>query len=184
MLRGSVCVAAEVLDGRAGNPVPTSLCRALVPHRGCRQPQRRPGIERAQWRRRIAAVCRALPPPRRHSRGASDDSSMSRPSDRGSAVKRAGPTLLDVMASSLNIVQDRLTRSRLAGEPPDVMIAQKSRISGSSNSTGRRRVSRPAERQLTRRCPLSRRHAGGLRSGQFEARVSTAPEAATRTSAA
>ena len=29
------------------------------------------------------------------------------------------------MASSLNIVQDRLTRSRLAGDPPDVMIAPK-----------------------------------------------------------
>ena len=29
------------------------------------------------------------------------------------------------MASSLNIVQDRLTRSRLAGDPPDVTIAPK-----------------------------------------------------------
>jgi len=27
------------------------------------------------------------------------------------------------MSSSLNIVQDRLTRSRLAGDPPDVTIA-------------------------------------------------------------
>jgi NTE family protein len=29
------------------------------------------------------------------------------------------------MSSSLNIVQDRLTRSRLAGDPPDVTIAPK-----------------------------------------------------------
>jgi NTE family protein len=35
------------------------------------------------------------------------------------------PSLFSVMASSLNIVQDRLTRSRLAGDPPDVMIAPK-----------------------------------------------------------
>jgi NTE family protein len=33
------------------------------------------------------------------------------------------PSLLAVMASALNIMQDRLSRSRLAGEPPDVMIA-------------------------------------------------------------
>jgi NTE family protein len=35
------------------------------------------------------------------------------------------PSLFSVMASSLNIVQDRLTRSRLAGDPPDAQIAPK-----------------------------------------------------------
>src|SRR6266478_8102564 len=35
------------------------------------------------------------------------------------------PSLFSVMSSSLNIVQDRLTRSRLAGDPPDVTIAPK-----------------------------------------------------------
>ncbi len=33
-----------------------------------------------------------------------------------------GPSLFGVMVSSLNIVQDRLARSRLAGEPPDVNL--------------------------------------------------------------
>ena len=33
------------------------------------------------------------------------------------------PSLFGVMASSLNIMQDRLTRSRLAGDPPDVQIS-------------------------------------------------------------
>lgn len=33
-----------------------------------------------------------------------------------------GPSLFGVMVSALNIVQDRLTRSRLAGDPPDVHI--------------------------------------------------------------
>jgi NTE family protein len=33
------------------------------------------------------------------------------------------PSILGVMMSSLNIVQDRLSRSRLAGDPPDVNIA-------------------------------------------------------------
>ncbi len=34
----------------------------------------------------------------------------------------SNPSLFGVMISSLNIVQDRITRSRLAGEPPDVHI--------------------------------------------------------------
>lgn len=35
------------------------------------------------------------------------------------------PSLFGVMVSTLNIVQDRITRSRLAGDPPDVQIAPK-----------------------------------------------------------
>ncbi|MDX1922374.1 MAG: patatin-like phospholipase RssA [Alphaproteobacteria bacterium] len=34
-----------------------------------------------------------------------------------------GPSLFGVMVATLNIMQDRITRSRMAGEPPDVMIA-------------------------------------------------------------
>ena len=33
------------------------------------------------------------------------------------------PSMLDVIASSLDIMQVRITRSRMAGEPPDVMVA-------------------------------------------------------------
>lgn len=33
------------------------------------------------------------------------------------------PSLFGVMVSTLNIMQDRITRSRMAGEPPDVMIS-------------------------------------------------------------
>lgn len=33
------------------------------------------------------------------------------------------PSLIDVLASSINIMQVRITRSRLAGDPPDVVIA-------------------------------------------------------------
>ncbi len=33
------------------------------------------------------------------------------------------PGLFDVLASSINIMQDRITRSRMAGDPPDVLIA-------------------------------------------------------------
>lgn len=34
----------------------------------------------------------------------------------------SGPSIFGVMVSALNIVQDRLARSRLAGDPPDVLI--------------------------------------------------------------
>lgn len=33
------------------------------------------------------------------------------------------PGLFDVLAGSINVVQDRITRSRMAGDPPDVMIS-------------------------------------------------------------
>ena len=35
------------------------------------------------------------------------------------------PSLFDVVASSINIMQVRITRSRMAGEPPDIVIAPK-----------------------------------------------------------
>ncbi|MCI2807693.1 patatin-like phospholipase RssA [Eoetvoesiella caeni] len=35
------------------------------------------------------------------------------------------PSVLDVVASSLNIMQVRITRSRMAGEPPDIIITPK-----------------------------------------------------------
>lgn len=42
----------------------------------------------------------------------------------GSLFRREDtPNLFNVMAGSLNILQDRLIRSRLAGDPPDVQIA-------------------------------------------------------------
>lgn len=33
-----------------------------------------------------------------------------------------GPGLFDVMASAINIMQDRITRSRMAGDPPDILL--------------------------------------------------------------
>lgn len=35
------------------------------------------------------------------------------------------PSMLDVMATSINIMQVRITRSRMAGEPPDVIVTPK-----------------------------------------------------------
>lgn len=39
--------------------------------------------------------------------------------------KEHPPSLLDAIAASFNIMQDRLTRSRLAGDPPDIVFSPK-----------------------------------------------------------
>lgn len=39
--------------------------------------------------------------------------------------EKNAPSMFSVMVGSLNIIQDRLSRSRLAGDPPDVTIAPK-----------------------------------------------------------
>ncbi len=38
-------------------------------------------------------------------------------------VSKEAPGLFDVLASAINIMQDRITRSRMAGDPPDLLIA-------------------------------------------------------------
>lgn len=35
------------------------------------------------------------------------------------------PGLFDAIASSVNITQDRITRSRMAGDPPDILLTPK-----------------------------------------------------------
>jgi NTE family protein len=109
-----------LFDGALVNPVPVSVCRAL----GARiviavnlnadtfgdeaiAPEDRSGVAKQT----IGSTSFSLP---------------------GAALVRAlfardndAPSMFSVMSSSLNIVQDRLTRARLAGDPPDVTIAPK-----------------------------------------------------------
>jgi NTE family protein len=42
---------------------------------------------------------------------------------RGEASESASPSLGDVVTSSINIMQMRIARSRLAGEPADVLVS-------------------------------------------------------------
>tara|TARA_R110000787_G_scaffold31696_11_gene83904 strand:+ start:3415 stop:4383 length:969 start_codon:yes stop_codon:yes gene_type:complete len=104
-----------VLDGGLVNPVPVSACRAmgadvviavnlnaqLVGRHFSRADQRvmeRESASQAEpnlWNRMVAAL------------SSGDD-------DR--------PSMFDTMAASVNILQDRLTRSRMAGDPPEVTL--------------------------------------------------------------
>lgn len=43
----------------------------------------------------------------------------------GSAEKLQVPGFFDTLASSINITQDRITRSRMAGDPPDITLTPK-----------------------------------------------------------
>ena len=43
---------------------------------------------------------------------------------------RVSPGYFDVLANSINIMQDQITRSRLAGEPPHIMLVPRLRDIG------------------------------------------------------
>ncbi len=111
-----------LVDGALVNPVPVSVCRAmgarlviavnlnadLIGKAG------RPG----EAAKRAAEFEDALPADRAWRGG------------RINAVWRQlfageqdGPGVFGVMVALLNIIQDRLSRSRLAGDPPDVLLA-------------------------------------------------------------
>lgn len=108
-----------LLDGALVNPIPVSVCRALggrlviavnlnTDAFGEGVVDVDEGLDQAEEQALISGA-NGLP-------GASFLRHLfSRPNDE--------PSLLTVMASALNIMQDRLSRSRLAGEPPDVIIA-------------------------------------------------------------
>jgi NTE family protein len=111
-----------LVDGGLVNPIPVSLCRAMgadlviavdlnwdligrrnrtsTPSAGLTPGMPRTGV--------VAALLAKLRPAPRA------------PSAGGPAIEM--PSLLDVLTTSLNIMQVRITQSRLAGEPADAMI--------------------------------------------------------------
>lgn len=113
-----------LVDGALVNPVPVSVCRAL-------------GAQMV-----IAVNLNADIIGKERRAGATvptvagfdllnelkESSEGTKPSRIGSLAKRlfrrepSHPSMFGVMISSLGIVQDRISRSRLAGEPPDVHI--------------------------------------------------------------
>jgi NTE family protein len=102
-----------MVDGALVNPVPVTLCQALgaelviavdlgsnrVGHAGR---LRRAGDDGGGWKKRLL---------QKLGMANSDE-----PAD-------ALPSMLEVLSSSLNIMQVRIARSRLAGEPADVVLA-------------------------------------------------------------
>ncbi|ADE15929.1 Lysophospholipase [Nitrosococcus halophilus Nc 4] len=120
------CNGHWLVDGGLANPVPVSVCRAL----GAAQViavDLNAGLLGRRVRSAIQSQEQATPPFRDlgstltqalwasfwgESEGRTKDQENNTP-----------PSLFDIVASSINIMQVRITRSRLAGDPPDLLIA-------------------------------------------------------------
>jgi NTE family protein len=118
-----------LFDGALVNPIPVSVCRAL----GARYVIAVNVNTDACGRGTVVAHMEALPPPTPaiQTEPTTHEGMLSRNSR---AVKKllqrqffgggdSGPGIPRVMMEAFNIVQDRIARSRLAGDPPDVVIA-------------------------------------------------------------
>jgi len=99
----AICEGRVLVDGALVNPVPVSLCRAM-------------GAEI------VIAVDLGSDLVGRFRRDVPRTPGLF-DRLRGESVRDAVPSLLEVLSASLNIMQARITRSRLAGEPADVLIA-------------------------------------------------------------
>lgn len=108
-----------LVDGGLVNPVPVSLARAmgaevviavdlssdiLGRHLRADAPSDIAFSQVGEWTRKLQDRLGALMPGR-----SSDEPRL--------------PSMLDVLATSINIMQVRITRSRMAGDPPDVIVA-------------------------------------------------------------
>ncbi|MBI1777317.1 MAG: patatin-like phospholipase family protein [Proteobacteria bacterium] len=113
-----------LIDGALVNPVPVSVCRAMGAqmtiavnlHADLIGKLRRPGRTYPT----VAGfdLLAELEETRPDDTGWRADNFLTRMFGRDPDA----PSMFGVMVSALNIVQDRLARSRLAGEPPDVTI--------------------------------------------------------------
>lgn len=109
-----------VVDGGLVNPVPISVCRALgadfviavnlngdLVGRHLDKPVSKSGAERSpHWSDKIR-------------RSLGGDAKQNANIDE---VDAKIPRVFETIAASINIVQDRITRSRMVGEPPDILI--------------------------------------------------------------
>lgn len=120
-----------VVDGGLVNPVPVSVCRALgaeiviavnlngdIAGRHLVARQQR-SAEQRQILKKYPIVAKLL--------AQMPEAMQTRASTllATNGKTNGTPGLFDVLAGSINIMQDRITRSRMAGDPPDIVIAPK-----------------------------------------------------------
>ncbi len=114
-----------LIDGGVVNPVPVSMCHALGAEVVIAV-----NLNADLVRRRTA---RPVPKPKAKADKATDDDSMfGKFAGAVSSLFRsdgeeaaAEPGIFDVVGASINIMQERITRSRMAGEPPELVITPK-----------------------------------------------------------
>jgi NTE family protein len=119
-----------LFDGALVNPIPVSVCRAL----GARYVIAVNVNTDVCGRGTVVSHLETLPPPDPMPDPMREDGGLL--ARNGRAVKKLlqrqffgrsdnGPGISRVMMEAFNIVQDRIARSRLAGDPPDAIIAPK-----------------------------------------------------------
>lgn len=116
-----------LVDGGLVDPVPVSLCRALGADRviainlngdligRATQLRQAPARTAEMWDwlgQRVALVLGTAGDGPRDTAAATDDTGTGPP-----------PALMELMMTSMHIMQDRITRSRLAGDPPELELA-------------------------------------------------------------
>jgi len=115
-----------LVDGALVNPVPVSVCRAMGPRL----------VIAVNLNADMLGSERAQSGGGRNYGGRNGGGQNDQGRENGGMMGGAGlleslfrrdgnPSIFIVMASALNILQDHLSRSRLAGDPPDVTIAPK-----------------------------------------------------------
>jgi len=127
-----------LLDGGLSNPIPVSVCRALGADviiavnlngelLGRRFTEPEPPAATVSSRFSVEIVRSVLGqwPAALRRRKASGGPAPEPERERASA-----PGYFDVLATSINIMQDHITRTRLAGEPPHVMLVPRLRDVG------------------------------------------------------
>ena len=121
-----------LVDGGLVNPVPVSLCRAMgadiviavnlnsdimgkrkTARKGIQNVSKKQKVEDHGLRNQLTAY---LDNTMKRSKSLVLNRFSQNHADRG-------PSLFEVMANSINIMQDRITRQRMAGDPPDVLIS-------------------------------------------------------------
>jgi NTE family protein len=127
-----------LIDGGVVNPVPVSMCRALGADLVIAV-----DLSRSLTTVAMRAAQRLNGPGTQDASGSGatpSDPAGRAVSEEGTAIlrkwsglvdglvesfrsKRTEPGLLEAMGSAVNIMQDRITRSRMAGDPPDIVIA-------------------------------------------------------------
>ena len=125
-----------LVDGGLSNPVPVSVCRALgaeviiavnlngdlLGRRFAGEPPADTSLPSQVPNEFLAGVLKQLP--------ASLRGQATQIIQRLLPQRAATPGYFEVLANSINIMQDYVTRARLAGEPPHVMLAPRLRDIG------------------------------------------------------
>ncbi len=118
-----------MIDGGVVNPVPVSLCRALGADYVIAVNLNVPVNRRWQRLRRAAAMQARNEPPEAEESGHTTWAILEKWNGLMSGLvetfrfESEGPGLFEVMASSTHIMQDHIARSRMAGDPPNLMIS-------------------------------------------------------------